>query len=182
MKTRYPFIACLTFVFGNALAKNPTYDPTITTPDVVFMIAGSSDQKNALLTTVPGTLFDTTSHGVLYISGPNGSVGWLGDGKSAIFGASKKALVIYQSRNGAIAGLRQLISLGTFEQEANVLNLPASGCGSTSVPSAPNAADASVTCAGGSALRETDMALTDVHANEFAPNLLSAGEIGRAHV
>ena len=26
MKTRYPFIACLTFVFGNALAKNPTYE------------------------------------------------------------------------------------------------------------------------------------------------------------
>ena len=175
MKIKYLALACAALGSANAFAANPTYDATATTPDTVFMIAGASAQKNALLATVPSTVFDTTTHGVLYISGPNGSVGWLGDGKSTIFGAGKKVLVIYQSKNGSAAGLDQLITTTTTEAEATVLSLPASGCGATSTPSAPNVADAQITCSGGSAAHEADMALSDVHANEFAPNLLSTG-------
>lgn len=175
MKIKYLALACAALGSANAFAANPTYDATATTPDTVFMIAGASAQKNALLATVPSTVFDTTTHGVLYISGPNGSVGWLGDGKSTIFGAGKKVLVIYQSKNGSAAGLNQLISTTTTEAEATVLSLPASGCGATSTPSSPNVADAQVTCSGGSAAHEADMALADVHANEFAPGLLVTG-------
>ena len=175
MKIKYLALACAALGSANAFAANPTYDATATTPDTVFMIAGASAQKNALLATVPSTVFDTTTHGVLYISGPNGSVGWLGDGKSAIFGTGKKVLVIYQSKNGSAAGLDQLITTTTTEAEATVLSLPATGCGTTSTPASPNVADAQITCSGGSAAHEADMALSDVHANEFAPNLLSTG-------
>jgi hypothetical protein len=171
MKVTHIAAACAALCSVSAFAA--TYDPTATTPANVLMIAGASAQKNALLAAVPGTVFDTTAHGVLYISGPNGSVGWLGDAKAAYGGGT--LLVIYQSKNGSAAGLNQVISAGTPEAEATVLSLPASGCGSKSAVSAPNAATEQITCSGGSAAHEADMALADVHNNEFAPGLLSTG-------
>jgi len=174
MKVKYIAAACAALCSVSAFAVNTNvYDATATTPVQTLYIAGASAQKNALLLAVPGTVFDTTTHGVLYIAGPNGSVGWLGDAKSAY--GSGITLVIYNSTNGSAAGLNQLISAGSPETEANVLALPATTCGTVGNAAAGNSADQQVACSAGSAVREADMALSDVYSNEFAPNLLSTG-------
>lgn len=176
MKVTHIAAACAALCSASAFAA--TYDVN-TTPDNVLMIAGASAQKNALLAMVPSTLFSTASHGVLYITGPNGSVGWLGDASTAS-GLTGKLLVIYQSKNGSAAGLNQLISVGTPEAEAQVLSLPqaaATTCGAKTAVSSPNAATEQVNCSSTTAVaHETDLALADVHSNEFAPGLLSTGD------
>jgi hypothetical protein len=170
MKIKYLVTACAALCATGAFAG--TYSTTIT-PDTVVYIAGASAQKNALLATVPGSAFSTSTNGVLYITGPNGSVGWLGEDAQ---NAGKTLLVVYNSTNGSAAGLNQLISTGTTEAEAKVLSLPAT-CGTvnTTVP-AGNNANAVVDCSTTTAVaREADMALSDVYAGEFAPGLLTTG-------
>jgi len=125
---------------------------------------------------VPSTIFNTAAHGVLYITGANGSVAWLGDAKPAFGGGV--TLVVYNSTNGSAAGLNQVISAGTPEAEATVLKLPAThGCSAKTAVAAPNTATEQITCSSAldTAARESDMALSDVYATEFAPGLLSSG-------
>lgn len=171
MKVKYLAAACAALCAASTFAA--TYDPTITTPAQTVVISGASAQKNSLLNTVPTTIFDTTTRGVLYINGANGSVGWLGDAKAAYGGGVM--LIVYQSKNGSAAGLNQLISAGTPEAEAVMLALPATGCGAKTVPSLPNIAAEQITCTGPSSAKETDMGLSDVFKNEFEPGFLVSG-------
>jgi len=172
MKVKFLAVACA--ALGCASAFAATYDPATTTATQTVYIAGASAQKNALLATVPTTIFDTATHGVLFINGANGAVAWLGDAKAAYGGGV--TMVIYNSTNGSAAGLNQVISSGTPETEAVVMasgNL--TGCGAKTAVSAPNIAAEQISCTGPNAAREADMALSDVYATEFAPNLLSSG-------
>jgi len=168
MKVKYLAAACAALCSVSAFAA--TYDPATTTPAKTVYIAGASAQKNALLATVPSTVFSTAAHGVLFVNGPNGSVGWLGDDKLGGI-----TLVIYNSTNGSAAGLNQLISAGTPEAEATVLALPAAGCTAKVAVAPPNIATEQTTCTSTSAAREADMALSDVYATEFEPGYLSTG-------
>jgi len=172
MKVKFLAVACA--ALGCASAFAATYDPATTTATQTVYIAGASAQKNALLATVPTTIFDTATHGVLFINGANGAVAWLGDAKAAYGGGV--TMVIYNSTNGSAAGLNQVISSGTPETEAVVMasgNL--TGCGAKTAVSAPNIAAEQISCTGPNAAREADMALSDVYADEFAPALLSSG-------
>lgn len=172
MKVKFLAAACAALGCVSAFAA--TYDPATTTAAQTVYIAGASAQKNALLAAVPSTVFDTTSHGVLFINGANGAVGWLGDAKAAFGGGVM--LVIYNSTNGSAAGLNQVISAGTPEAEATVMaSANMTGCGAKSAVASPNTATEQITCTGPNATREADMALSDVYSNEFAPLLLSAG-------
>ena len=172
MKVKLLAAACA--ALGCASAFAATYDPTTTTATQTVYIAGASAQKNALLATVPTTIFDTTAHGVLFINGANGAVGWLGDAKTAY--GSGITLVIYNGTNGSAAGLNQVISAGTPEAEAVVMaSSNMTGCGAKSAVSAPNVATEQITCTGPNAAREADMGLSDVYVGEFAPALLSTG-------
>ncbi|AXS80135.1 hypothetical protein [Dechloromonas sp. HYN0024] len=177
MKVKFLAAACA--ALGCASAFAATYDPATTVAAQTVYIAGASAQKNALYAAVPTTVFDTTSHGVLFINGANGAVGWLGDAKAAYGGGTM--LVIYNSTNGSAAGLNQVISAGSPEAEAVVMasgNM--TGCGAKSAVAAPHTAAEQITCTGPNAAREADVALSDVYANEFAPGLLSAGSALKA--
>jgi len=171
---KFKFLAAACAALGCASAFAVTYDPATTVAAKTVYIAGASAQKNALYATVPTTVFDTTTHGVLFINGAHGEVAWLGDAKSTLGGGIM--MVIYNSTNGSAAGLNQVISAGTPEAEAVVLasgNL--TGCGSKTAVSSPNIAAEQITCTGPSAAREADLGLSDVYATEFAAGLLSSG-------
>jgi hypothetical protein len=177
MKVKFLAAACA--ALGCATAFAATYDPATTTAATTVYIAGASAQKNALYNAVPTTVFDTTSHGVLLINGANGEQAWLGDLKSTYGGGI--GMVIYNSTNGSAAGLNQVISAGSPEAEAVVLaSANLTGCGAKSAVAAPHTAAEQITCTGPTAAREADMALSDVYANEFAPNLLSSGSALKA--
>ena len=115
MKVKYLAAACAALCSVSAFAA--TLNPNTVTVGQTIYIAGASAQKNALLSTVPTTIFDTSANGVLFVNGPNGSVGWLGNSKAAY--GNKVTLVVYNSTNGSAAGLNQVISTGTPEAEAS---------------------------------------------------------------
>jgi len=169
MKIKFIAAACAALCSAGAFAAVLSPASTTVAPANIVYIGGASAQKNALdavLRTQP-TVFAIPAD-VVKIAGPNGSVGYLGTSNSAL--GSVPFLVIYNSTNGSAAGLNQLLSTAATptEAEANVLALSAT-CTAPTGAAGTWAASCST-----SAVREIDMALSDVFASEFG----SSGSLG----
>jgi hypothetical protein len=155
-------IAALSTTAAFAVPAANFAQTAVVAADHVVYIGGASAQKAALDTLMhtSGRVF-TTGADVVKITGPNGSIGYLGVGASD----SANLLVIYNSSNGSAAGLNQLLSTGTpAEAEANVLALTGTNNSCSTVGGTSGAYSATCT---GAAVHEIDMALSDVYANEF---------------
>ena len=155
------FIAAAVAALSSAAAFAAPLNPQTVTvaADHIVYVGGASAQKNALDNILRNTtdVFSSPAD-VVKITGPNGSLGYLGTA------GGQPMLVIYNSTNGSAAGLNELLSSGTGEAEANVLAL--SGANNSCTAAAGSASNWTATCTGAAA-HEIDMALSDVYATEF---------------
>lgn len=164
MKVKVIAAACAALCSAAAMATplNPNDSGVITAVNAghVFYVSGASAQKNVLDNVLKNysTIFATPAD-VVKITGPNGSIGYLGTSIAALGGTAY--LVIYNSTNGSAAGLNQLLSTGTGEAEADVLKLDAT-CSAVTGLSGSYVASCTT-----HQPTETKMALSDVFSNEF---------------
>lgn len=169
MKVKYLSAAIAALCSTAALAAPAAqFDPTnagFVAPDAAhtIYISGASAQQNPLETVLKtvGNVFATAANITKVSASAGGSFAYVGDYAAD---PTKTIAVIYNGTNGSAAGLNQLLSVGTGENESVVVKLTngaTNGCGTLTVGT-PN----TVTCTQTGA-RETDMALSDVYATEF---------------
>jgi hypothetical protein len=166
MKMKYLSAACALALSAGAIAAPLTPSATVVSAANTLYISGASAQKAALDTVMrtDGKVFAVGAD-VVKITGVAGSIGYLGIGNAALGGVP--FLVIYNSTNGSAAGLNQLLSSGTGEAEATVLDLSTAPAAATCGAVTGGAGTWAATCNTASKATETDMALSDVYKTEF---------------
>jgi len=178
-----PLAAALAMA-GLSVANAVVLDPTSTSPEATFYIAGASAQKAGILANAKDIFFATPAD-VVYITStgtknttnysdplnfPQGSVGFYGMSKASLTGGtSKRLLVLQSSANGSAAGINQVIAASTSADEAQVVTVGSTaGCtaSGTSAASTTGVALTAYKCSGYVG-RVADMALSDVRVEEF---------------